>query len=285
MHADIFRPVPVEARRENLAAYLRFLNARDGAMDLEKRQLSRREEGMLHFEKPLPRIREMDRDLFATQYDSYDPGVKMPLEMVLLLALVKMNGAEAFGVNANYEKVLQRALKSDDPLELMLLIEETYHTRILLSAALSYGIELKSAYKPPTALRALIGVIGISPTFFMRPLTLTAELLGVSVFLKMLEQTRVILRHDPELRDAVEERLCEILTDEIGHVSYNRLSMGAAGLAQARVLLPVVAATLAGTLPELKVLGVAFSALEGELTSLATTKRLPEQVVRSAFIS
>ena len=49
---DIFRTLPGDARRENLAAYREFLIARDGTKDLQKRQLSRREQGMARYERP-----------------------------------------------------------------------------------------------------------------------------------------------------------------------------------------------------------------------------------------
>jgi hypothetical protein len=285
MLVDIFSPLPREARRENLAAYHRFLLDRDGTVDVEKRQLSRREEGMARYERPLSRIREIDRDLFAAQYAAFDPKVTMPQELLLLVALVKVNAAEAFGVSQSYEKVFRRALKNDDPCELTLLIEETYHTRILLSTALSYGIDVKAAYTPPAALRTLISTIGISPAFIARPLTLAAEVLGVLLFLNLLEKSRGVLGHDPELRDAVGERLCEIITDELGHMSYNRACLGAAGMAQARMLLPVVAMFMSKTFPDLNALGAMSSASDGEVASLVSGRRLPEQVVRAAFLS
>jgi hypothetical protein len=285
MLVDIFRPIPAEARRESLAAYQKFLVARDGAMNLEKRQLSHREERMGRYESPLSRVREMDRELFTSQYADFDAKVEMPPELLLLLALVKINAAEAFGVEASYEKVLRRAVKNDDTCELMLLIEETYHTRILLSTSLSYGIEVKAPYKPPAALRTLIGAIGASPMVIARPLTLASEVLAILLFLNLLEKSRVVLRHDPELRDSVEERLGEIITDEIGHMSFNRACMGPLGIAQARMLLPLVAIGISGAFPELNALGTMSSASDGEVQSLASGKRLPEHVVRSAFIS
>jgi hypothetical protein len=282
---DIFKPLPPADRRANLAAYQKFLADRDGVMDVEKRQLSRREERMARYERPLSRIREIDRELFTAQYASFDPKIETPPEVLLLVALVKVNAAEAFGVNKTFEKVFRRAVKNDDTCELTLLIEETYHTRILLSTALSYGIEVKSAYQPPTALRALISAIGLSPMVMARPLTLAAEVLGVLLFLNLLEKTRVVLRHDPELRDSVEERLCEIITDEIGHMSFNRQCMGAFGIAQARMLLPLVATGLSGAFPDLRALGALSSASEDEVQSLASGRRFPEQVLRSAFVS
>jgi hypothetical protein len=285
MLVDIFRSVQPEARRENLSAYQTFLANRDGVLDIDKNQLSRREERMLRYEKPLSRIREIDRELFAAQYASFDPKVESPMELLLLIALTKINAAEAYGVHETYDKVLRRAIKNDDKSELTVLVEETYHTRILVSTALSYGIEVKAAYRPPAALRVLISTIGASPMFFARPLTLAAEVLGILMFLNMLEKARVVLRHDPELRDAVEERLCEIITDELGHMSFNRACLGAAGMAQARILLPLVATGLSGTFPDLNALGTMTSASGEEVASLTSGRRLPEQVVRSAFIA
>jgi hypothetical protein len=285
MVIDIFRPVPRDARRENIAAYQKFLLDRDGVMDLEKRQLSRREERMVRYERPLSRIREMDRQLFAKHYESFDARAAIPADLLLLLALVKINAAEAYGVETCYDTVLRRAVKNDDGCELRVLVEETYHTRILVSTALSYGIEVTSPYRPPTTLRTLIATIGKSPTLFARPLTLASEVLAVLMFLNLLEKSRAVLRHDPELRDSVEERLCEIITDEIGHMSYNRACIGSVGMAQARAILPIVAIALSRTFPEMNALGSMSSASADEVASLATGRRLPEQVVKCAFIS
>jgi hypothetical protein len=285
MNIDIFRPVPREARRENLAAYQKFLTDRDGVLDLDKQQLSHRETGMARYERPLSRIREIDRHLFGAQYESFDSKVETSPELLLLLALTKVNAAEAYGVYTGFESTRRRALENDDGCELMVLVEETYHTRILVSTALSYGIEVKAAYKPPSALRALIAAIVKTPTGFSRPMSMAAEVLGVLLFLNLLEKSRVILRHDPELRDSVEERLCEIMTDEIGHVSYNRACIGPVGMAEARAILPMVAMVLTRTFPEVTMLGAMASASRDEVAALASGRRLPEQVMRSAFIS
>jgi hypothetical protein len=282
---DIFSPLPHEARLENRAAYTRFIAARDGVVDLEKRTLSRREEGMARYAKALSPLRPMDRKLFDAQYASFDPRVAMPPEMLLLLALVKVNAAESFGVNRTYDKVFRRAVKNGDSLELTLIIEETYHTRILLSAAVNYGIEVSAPFRPPAALRALIGGIVLTPEFMSRPLTLAGEVLGTLLFLNLLGKCRELLRHDPELRDSVEERVCEIMVDEIGHISFNRMCLGGAGLAQARMLVPLVAMSLGRTIPELAVLGAMSSGSESDVTALATGAGLPEHVRKASFLS
>jgi hypothetical protein len=282
---DIFSPLPLEARRANRAAYTKFLADRDGVVDLEKRTLTRREEGMARYTKPLSRVRGMDRALFDAQYASFNPKLATPAETLLLIALVKVNAAEAFGVNQTYEKMSRRARKHNDTLELTLLVEETYDTRILLSSAVLYGIEVTAPFKPPASLRGLIAGIVHSPEFISRPLTLAGEILGTLVFLNLLEKARDVLRHDPELRDSVEERICEIMVDEIGHISFNRMCLGGAGLAQTRAILPLVAMSLSRAMPELTALGAVSSGSEGEIASLVTGRGLPEHVRKAAFLS
>jgi hypothetical protein len=282
---DLFSPLTPEARRENRAAYQSFLTARDGVVDVERRTLTRREEGMARYTRPLSRVREIDRALFDAQYASFDPKVAMPQEMMLLMALVKVNAAESFGANRTYDKVFRHALKHNDALELTLVIEETYHTRILLSSAVLYGIEVTSPFKPPATLRALISGITLSPHFISRPLTLASEMLGTLVFTNLLEKARDVLKHDPELRDSVEERLSDVLVDELGHVSFNRMCLGGAGLAQARMMLPMLGMTLGGVIPELSVLGVMSGYSERDLDILYNGTRLPEHVRKAAFLS
>jgi hypothetical protein len=282
---DLFVALSPAARQEHRASYYEFLLARDGALDIEKRTLSRREEGMVRYSKPLPTIRQLDHNLFKEQYAAFDAAISTPPEVLLLLALVKVNAAEAYGVNTNFDKVLRKLAVQGDALELTLLVEELYHTRILLSSAVLYGMEINAPYKPSTGLRALIHGIGHGPEFLARPLTLAGEIMGTLFFLNLLGKAGEILRHDAELRDAIEERLCEIMVDEIGHISFNRMLLGTGGLALARSVLPLVANALSGAIPEVAVLGALPTASESDITSLATGRGLPEHVRRLAFLA
>ncbi|HMG55467.1 MAG TPA: hypothetical protein VK601_18345, partial [Kofleriaceae bacterium] len=153
-----------------------------------------------------------------------------------------------------------------------------------LSAARLYGIEVPAPARPHVALRALVSSIATLPDFLARPLTLAGEMMGVLVFLELLDAARLILKGAPSVRDAVEERLMEILIDEIGHVSFQRLSMGRAGLALTRALLPIVARGLASSIPEVRALGaIPHAPVEG-ITALAR-RGLPETVRRNAFFA
>jgi hypothetical protein len=203
--------------------------------------------------------------------------------MLLLLALVKVNAAESWGVNQTFESAIERASAADDDTELIVLCEEFYHTKILLSSACLYGIRVGETARPHIALRTLITGIATTPEVLSRPLTLAAEMLGVLVFLNLLDRARDLLKDVPSVRDALEERLVEILIDEIGHVSFQRLEMGRAGLAYTKRLLPVMAFGLSNAIPEVR----ALEALpKSPIENLALAgSRLPETVRRSAFIA
>ena len=181
--------------------------------------------------------------------------------------------------------VMKRVLADEDDIELMLLIEETYHTRILLSSACLYGIEVSAPYVPPSALRILIGGIAHTPEGISRPLTLASEVLGTLLFANLLMCARRVLKDDPELRDSIEERISEVLVDEIGHMSFNRTCLGPLGLTQARLMLPLLAKGLSNFTPELRALAVMPAAPLLELSKITDPARLPETVRKQAFFA
>jgi hypothetical protein len=280
---SVFSSLPVDARREQRAAYRGFLEARDGSVDIDRRTLSRREETMQRYLAPAGSTREIDQTLFDEQYARYDARREMSREMLLLLALVKINAAEAYGVNRMIEPLMARIRKESDDLELILTIEEDYHTKILLSTSALYGLTITQPYRPGAGLRALIGVTANVPHTLSRPLVLVSELLGTLYFLDLLRVVREVLGDLPEVRDAVEERLLEVIVDEIGHVSFNRLCLGSVGLTQARMLCPIVAIGLADAVPELRTLGLKLG--QHVDRPLFLRDELPEQVRRQAFFA
>jgi hypothetical protein len=281
--STVFSALPVVERHEQRLAYREFLAARDGTVDFERRTLSRREEGMERYLGPISNARTIDRGLFDEQYARYDPRREMSREMLLLLTLVKVNAAEAYGVGRMIEPLIAKVRRDSDDLELVLNIEEDYHTKILLSTSGLYGMTVTAPYRPRTSLRALIGAMATAPHAMSRPIILVAELLGTLYFLDLLRVAREVLHDLPMVRDAVEERLTDVIIDEIGHVSFNRLCLGSMGLAQARMLCPIVAAGLGDVVPEFRTLGLKLGANIDR--PLSERSELPEQVRRQAFFA
>ena len=281
---DVFAPAPKQLRQTRLAEYRQYLIERDGDMNLQARTLSRREVRIAKYEALPTTQRDMDAAEFQTQYRAFDKHKALSPEMLLLLALVKVNSAEAYGVARNFQRAMTRALHNDDEAELRILLEEGYHTRILLSSANLYGIELREPYRPPSALRVLIGGIATAPMTLARPLTLAGEIIASLMFAKLVNVTQRVLANDPETRDSVLERVLEICADECGHIAYNRMHMGPAELAQTRFILPTTARIMATVFPELVALGAYPLDVMRELP-LLEPKHLPESVRRQAFIA
>ncbi len=282
---ELFAAVPKNLRRARLVEYKHYLEERDGAMNIEERTLSRREESIKRFETPPTFAKAMDEAEFRARYRSYEKGKQLDPEMLLLLALVKVNASEAYGVAVNFQRTMARALENEDDAELRILCEEVYHTRILLSSANLYGIVVDQPYRPPTALRVVIGGIATLPMVLARSLTLAGEIIATLMFAKLLGVARRVLAHAPEIRDSIEERLLEIYTDERGHISYNRLHSGSLELAQARLILPMTARTIATVFPEVVALGAFPVNVLDELPLIADPKLVPERVRRESFVA
>jgi hypothetical protein len=280
---DVFSPLTGDARSANYSAYREYLGERDGPLDVDARTLSRREEGMIRYSRPLSRMREVDQALFHAQYASFDARRPMSQEALLLMALVKINASEAYGVSRVFDVVQERAELRRDDVELTLLVEETYHTRILLSSALLYGLEISAPFDPPLGVRVLIAGLARAPEALARPLMLAGEILSALTFLNLLDATREILKHDPELRDAIEERVMEVLVDELGHITFNRLLLDPTGLTRARWLMPMVALGMSRSMPELGAIGLRTSAVGAD--TVTTCARLPAAVRKAAFVA
>jgi hypothetical protein len=180
------------------------------------------------------------------------------------------------------EPLKARVRADSDDLELVVTIEEDYHTKILLSASALYGMTITAPYRPRASLRALMGAIASVSHTLSRPIILVAELLGTIYFLDLLRVAREVLRDLPIVRDAVEERLIEVIIDEVGHVSYNRLCLGSLGLAQAKMLCPIVAAGLGDVVPEFRTLGLTLGT---SVDRALHTRELPAEVRRRAFFA
>jgi len=282
---DLFTAAPKDLREATLREYDSYLIERDGDMNLEERTLSKREATIKKHETPPAVTREMNEAEFRKHYAAFDKRKPLPPEMLLLLALVKVNSAEAYGVARNFERTKSRAIKAKNDSELRILCEEGYHTRILLSSANRYGIEVNQPYRPPSALRIMIGGIATAPMAIARPLTLAGEIIATLMFTKLLEVVPRVLKHVPELRDSIEERIVEICTDEHGHISYNRMHAGAADLAELRLILPLTARIMSTVFQEMVALGAYPVDVMQGLPLLANPKLIPELVRREAFLA
>jgi hypothetical protein len=282
---SFYQPVDIRGKEDGFEAYLRFLEERNGKMDFERRQYTAREEHLERLRSSTAAyVGPFDEALFRRQYRSYDRRQETSPATQLLLLFCKVNAGEAFGV-----EIMREARKEyfDRPeaqfrTEKIITNEEEYHTKYLVGATQYFGLTMNEAFQAPLSLKVLIHGLANAPAGMFHSVLLAAELAGIYTFHTLLEATRVVLKDQPEVRDALEERLFAVLIDEVGHVSYNRLALGSWGLRMARVLFPVVHKGVAHN--------AEMRALEGLLGRRIPLggfdfKHLPDGVRRRAFFA
>jgi hypothetical protein len=210
-------------------------------------------------------------------------------EELALLAFAKINAGEAWGVE-QLTKVREKARAQPGiaaEVETIVTGEETFHTRLLVGAAGHFHdtrgerLAITGAWTPPAPLRVLIGGLAVAPRAVFHPLLLASEVSGVFAFDWLLRRLSSLFPSAPAVRESMEARLTEVLIDEVGHITFNRLLVGRAGRAIARALSPNIVWMQRLMTPELVALGLDrhhIARLSG--FSLAS---LPEEVRRRAF--
>lgn len=270
-------------REDLLRAYRDFLSERNGTLDATTSRFARRETWMreseaweAHYEGPV------DAEAFNRAYANPREIKHLNLPMLALLNFVKSNAGEAYGVEVvNRVRHKREATDLFGEVERILGHEETYHTRILLGAARQFGLEVTGAWKPSLHLKVLIGSLAYAPGVFFHPILLASELSGVFMFQWMLQRAGEIFRDQPALRESLEQRVMEILVDEVGHVAFNRMAVGPTGLSVARRMAGGVLRGVVSASPEFGLLGLG----DNELRALDTfdLHHLPEEVRRRAY--
>jgi hypothetical protein len=217
-------------------------------------------------------------------------------EELALLAFAKINAGEAWGVEqvarsreAHRLEARRAEARPDLAAEIEPLVvgEEHFHTRLLVGAAGHFHgadgtrLAMTGAWRPPAPLRLLIGGLVVAPRTLFHPLLLASEVGGVLAFDWLLGRLRTLFPHAPAIRESMEARLVEVLVDEVGHITFNRLLVGRAGRALARLITPRVVWLQRIMTPELAALGPDGSVLARlDRFSLAS---LPREVRARAF--
>jgi hypothetical protein len=287
MDHDFFGPAPALRSSEDvLGAYRSFLLARNGA-GFAAREANLR----AHFDAArAPALLTIDDARFNRNYERLRER-DVPPEELALLAFVKINAGEAWGVEAVSRA---RARQPERPgvaaeLERLITGEEHFHTRLLVGAAGHFAnpdgarLAVTGAWRPSLPLRGLIGALVHAPAFAFHPVLLGAEVAGVFMFNWLLERVRTLFPRAPQVRESMEARLHEVLVDEVGHITFNRVLVGRLGRAVGRALARQIAWAQRLAAPELRALGFGSDVL-GRMSSFGLGD-LPAEVRRRAFFA
>jgi hypothetical protein len=253
---DPLRVLSEDERRRHLEDYLRFLIEREGGVDLAARTLSRRELRMAAMEQSsVVWTGEIDRAGFQRCIQG-ERGAALDPRTEWVLAAAKANEGERYGVEIEIGRFLARGgfpgIRSPE-LMLYVLMQESYHCRILIELCRTCGISFE-ARDPGWANRALLALIGVLPGGLRWIPVMAGEIVGTAVF-QLLHAHVGLFAADPAVRDRLRALIREIWIDEVLHVAYLRAHLGAPGLAAVRALVPLVARAVLRDVPQLRKLG------------------------------
>jgi len=199
--------------------YRQYLTERDGAADLLRRRLDRREEFFAAIEAhPVRSRRTVDRDAFLRSMRRRHPEAGLDPELAWLLATAKLNQAERFGVGLG--EIYGRNSSGDRPPEAVYLeLEEHYHSRLLAYVLDMFDLPFQ-VVPPPLVMRQFVKLSVFLPERPGIPFVGAAEMAGCVMFDELRRAGIAIFSDEPEIAARIESLYSEILTDEIGHVGY-----------------------------------------------------------------
>ncbi|MFI5318276.1 MAG: hypothetical protein ACHQ6V_01750 [Myxococcota bacterium] len=251
-----FRPLGALERARHLAEYRVHLRQSDGEVAFEARQLTLREPRMRAIEAWSPRAGDASRA---------DTGI-LARRGEWLLAATKANEGEAYGVEIELGRFARRGgfpgFESPD-LMLRVLMQESYHCRMLAQLCRTAGVEFRSSL-PAWPTRAFVAVIGAVPAELRWAIVLAGECVGASLFRRLhdaLPECGFAAKEERRLRELIRE----IWLDEVLHVAFLRASLSRAGLLISRGLLPLIAFGVFQQVPDLAALGCSARAILGDL--------------------
>ncbi len=254
---DPFRVLDPSEREQQLAAYLGYLRETDGDPDIANRTLSKRDDRFAEFERKLRAEKSASVPLDGIDaYMGARPPDTLDKRWLWLLIAAKANRGEKYGADRKAEE-LQNQVLGDSPavteaITQYILLEEQYHTKILVGACSICNLEIEIP-DPPRALRVLINQMLKLPKLPSDFLVFLGEVVGVHVFQLMLDNIG-LFSEDPALERNLEDLVREILNDEVGHVVYCRTQLGPTSMKLARTLVGLMGRRIVSEIPEIGIL-------------------------------
>jgi hypothetical protein len=220
--------------------YLDYLRERNGAADLALRSCVQREAALSWIaSRPVMvgSTQRLDQSTFSRNQAMRVPEVGLSMQMLWTLCAASINLAEAWGVDYTFE--LRDHRDDTDPYAWVLL-EESYHTRLLGDCVRALGLEM--SIRPPRAVvRTLLKGTLRLPYSWSNMTILASEVIGLVAFKALQRTARELFAYEREVLARIDGIFDQIITDEIGHVMWLRSTMDSTRLALTRRLVPWVA--------------------------------------------
>ena len=234
-----------------ILAYRDYLVRRDGAPDIYRLTLARRE--AFFDELARKRVRSeagIDRETFLRNVVRRRPEPGLDARMLWLLASAKANQAERFAIELGH-LYARHSLEHKDPENVHVVLQEGYHTRILADVCAIFDLPVPR--RPPRAAAGILIhflVFNPFPERWVLPLVGASEMMGCVIFRLLRERSVELFADEPAVARQIGTLYDEILADEIGHVGLVAARLGPRGRRLAHWLFQGIWRGLSATAPE-----------------------------------
>jgi hypothetical protein len=238
-------------QNHGIVRYLEFLVARDGDADPLRHRLSKREAFFDNLaQRPVSSYALIDRPTYFRNMARRYPEPGLEPRMLWILATAKANQAERFGVGL--AELLGR-VNADDPARVHVVLQETYHTRMLADVVAMFGLPV-SARPPRAFVRLMIHLMVSAPERWTLPLVGASEMVGCVLFRALRDKGVELFADEPAVAERIRLLYNEILADEIGHVGFIAARLDERGRSMTRRLYARLSSTLASQFSEIDAL-------------------------------
>jgi hypothetical protein len=204
--------------QQGIVRYREFLVVRDGDADLLSHRLSKREAFFDELARyPVRSGAPIDRTVYFRNMARRRPEPGLDPRMLWILATAKTNRTERFGVGLT--ELLGRVNTDSDPARVHIVLQETYHTRILAEAVAVFGLPV-DACPPRPFWRVMFRFMVSAPERWSLPLVGASEMAGCVLFRALRDKGIELFGDEPPVAERIPLLYNEILADEIGHVGF-----------------------------------------------------------------
>lgn len=267
--SSVFDPAVLVINREVNTDYLRFLKERDGAADRRAGTLARREAYFAAIDAhPVPYEGPPLEADFRAALGAGASSSSPALALWMAIA-ASANEGEKYSV----ERILASRPPQADPEDPMTYIEleELYHTRLLLDAIKTLGVDY-AVKAPPLWVRFLASTMIFAPKSIEYMVVFFSEVVGTVLFAALARKARELVDPATATGGRIVSLIEEILVDEVGHVAFARAQLGPVRLWIAKQTVRALAGAMYRATPAIRALfdteALAEAAINLDLSTL-----------------
>lgn len=256
---SIFSPSSKKERLENFETYWQFTLQRDGNILEKEKDLEKKRERILEFQKNAVRSRQplSHPELFYRNYVHIQDDIKMfDRKTLLLTCIYKFARHEWVGISGAWDAIpdMAHSHKTTDKISRYHLCEEFCHVRLFHEMFRTMQLDKVEWVPLGKWMQKIYKLFPYVPETLMSPPAFVTELMGITFYQHVDALLDDVFADEPEARDRIRKLLHEIMVDELAHIGQRRNFIGAVGIKMSQWMVGPLYRLFFNDIPEAKLL-------------------------------